>query len=33
VRAGELITVSFQCAAPAYDALADTAAEAAASLR
>jgi len=33
VRAGHLVTLSFQCAAPAYDALADTAAAAAASLR
>jgi hypothetical protein len=33
VRAGELVTLSFQCATPAYDALADTAAAAAASLR
>jgi hypothetical protein len=33
VRAGELVTLSFQCAAPAYDALADTAAAVAASLR
>jgi hypothetical protein len=33
VRAGRLLTLSFQCAAPAYDALADTAAAAASSLR
>jgi hypothetical protein len=33
VRGGELLTLSFQCAAPAYDALADVAATVAASLR
>ena len=33
VRGGHLVTLSFQCAAPAYDALADTAAAVAASLR
>ena len=33
VRAGRLVTLSFQCATPAYDVLADTAAAAAASLR
>jgi hypothetical protein len=33
VRGGYELTLSFQCAAPAYDALADTAATAAASLR
>jgi hypothetical protein len=33
VRGGRLLTLSFQCATPAYDALADTVAAAAASLR
>jgi hypothetical protein len=33
VRGGRLVTLAFQCATPAYDALADTAAAAAASLR
>jgi hypothetical protein len=33
VRDGRLLTLSFQCTTPAYDALADTVAAAAASLR